>query len=109
VGEALRRLVRTSWETLDRHRRLFALAQRELGPAALRDRHDPALNPVEALLARGRRDGVIRTDLPLDWLVTTFYTLLHAAAEEVNAGRLPHTDAGRVLDATLTSALAPPA
>ncbi len=108
VDEVLRRLVRTSWQILDRHRRLFALAQAELGPARLRERHDPALSPIEGLLERGRQDGTIRTDLPLGWLVTTFYTLLHAAADDVNTGRLPHTDAARVLDATFSSAFAPP-
>nr|WP_166639862.1 TetR family transcriptional regulator [Amycolatopsis sp. SID8362] len=108
ADEALRRLLRSSWQALDRHRRLFEVAQRELGPARLREFHDPAIDRIDKLVARGRQDGVFRTDLPLSWLVTTVYTLLHAAAEDVNAGRLPHEDAGNVLEATLMSAFAPP-
>ncbi|MGW5723378.1 TetR/AcrR family transcriptional regulator [Amycolatopsis sp. NPDC003865] len=108
ADEALRRLLRSSWQALDRHRRLFEVARRELGAARLRDFHDPAIERIDKLVARGRRDGVFRTDLPLSWLVTTVYTLLHAAAEDVNANRLPQADAGHVLEATLMSALAPP-
>jgi len=104
ADEALRRLLRSSWQILDRHRRLFEVAQRELGPARLRESHDPAIDRIDKLVARGRREGVFRTDLPLSWLVTTVYTLLHAAAEDVNAGRLPQEDAGHVLEATLLSA-----
>jgi len=103
---ALRRLLRSSWQVLDRHRRLFEIARRELGPARLREHHDPAMSRVEKLLERGRDEGVFRCDLPLSWLVTTVYTLLHAAAEDVNAGSLPAGDAARVLEATLLSALA---
>jgi hypothetical protein len=44
----------------------------------------------------------------LSWLVTTVYTPLHAAAEDVNADRLPQEDAGHVLEATLMPAPAPP-
>jgi AcrR family transcriptional regulator len=108
ADEALRRLLRSSWQVLDRHRRLFEVAQRELGPVRLREYHDPAIDRIDKLIARGRRDGVFRTDLPPRWLVTTVYTLLHAAAEDVNAERLPQQDAGRVLEATLLAALAPP-
>lgn len=108
ADEALRRLLRSSWQILDRHRRLFEVGQRELGPAVLRKYHDPAIDRIDKLIARGRRDGVFRTDLPSSWLVTTVYTLLHAAAEDVNADRLPQEDAGHVLEATLMSALAPP-
>jgi AcrR family transcriptional regulator len=108
AAEALRRLLLTSWQVLDRHRRLFEVAQRELGPARLREHHDPAMRRIEQLLTRGQAEGVFRTDLPLSWLVTTIYTLLHAAAEEVNAGRLDPAEAGPALDATLQSTLAVP-
>jgi AcrR family transcriptional regulator len=105
---ALGRLLRTSWAILDQHRRLFEVAQRELGPTRLRAHHDRAMVVVQRILSRGRDDGVFRADLPLDWLVTTVYTLLHAAAEDVNRGRLSPADAGPVLEATLRSALAVP-
>jgi len=61
---------------------------------------------VAHLIDRGQGDGDFRTDLPRDWLVATFYSLLHAAAEEVDAGRLPHDRAPDVLEATILAALA---
>jgi AcrR family transcriptional regulator len=107
ADDALRRLLRSSWPILDHHRRLFDVAQRELDPDRLREHHDPVMSRVEELIARGIHDRVFRADLPLSWLVTTVYTLLHAAAEDVNTGRLAQEDAAGVLEATLLSALAP--
>lgn len=104
--EALRRLLRSAWHELDQHRQLFDLAQRELGSVRLRERHREVVDHVESLLARGRDEGAFRTDLPLSWLVTTVYSLLHAAAEDVNAGHLSADEAPGVLEATLLPALA---
>lgn len=103
--EALGRLLRTSWHVLDRHRQLFELAQRELGPVWLRQRHREVVDHVAGLLARGQQEGVFRSDLPMNWLVTTVYSLLHAAAEDVNAGQLKAEEAADVLEATLLPAL----
>ncbi|MBC6445972.1 helix-turn-helix transcriptional regulator [Actinokineospora sp. HBU206404] len=108
ADEALRRLLRSSWSVLDRYRRLFDSAQRELGSTKMREQHDPAMAMVAALIDRGRREGTFRTDLPVDWLVTTVYTLLHAAAEDVNNGRQSAGDVTGLLEATLLQALAPP-
>jgi AcrR family transcriptional regulator len=105
--QALGALVRSSWRVLDRYRRLYQAAQRDLTPERLRKHHDAALDRVETLIAKGQNEGVFRTDLPRDWLVTTFYSLIHAAADDVNAGRLDAHDAARVLEATLLPALAP--
>lgn len=108
ADEALGRLLRSSWQILDRHRRLFEVAQRELGNDQLRAHHSSATARVERLLTRGRREATFRTDLPTSWLVTTVYTLLHAAAEDVNTGRLQQAKAADVLVATITSALTSP-
>ncbi len=108
ADDALRKLIASSWHALDRHGRLFELAQRELDPQRLRAYHDKVLAHVERLIRRGQDEGVFRTDLPLHWLVTMFYSLLHAAAEDVSADRLGESDAAGVLTATLLPALAPP-
>jgi AcrR family transcriptional regulator len=107
--EALEQLLRSSWEILDRHRRLMVAAARHLGPVRLRERHTRVLARVERLIARGQDEGAFRTDVPRDWLVTVTYSLLHAAAEEVNAQRLPSSRAASVLASTLLPALAGPA
>jgi AcrR family transcriptional regulator len=108
ADEALARVIRSSWAVLDRHRRLFEAAQRDLGAQRLRRHHDRVMTRVEKLLGRGRDEGVFRDDLPMSWLVTSVYSLLHAAAEDVNGGRLRREDAAHVLEATLLPALAPP-
>lgn len=107
ADQTLRALIRSSWQLLDRYRRLLQAAQRDLDAEDLRRHHDTALARVEMLLTRGQAEGTFRTDLPLGWLVTTFYSLVHAAADDVNAGRLDPADAAPVLEATLLSALRP--
>jgi hypothetical protein len=57
------------------------------------------------LIARGQADGTFRTDLSPQWLLATFYAVLHAAADEVDAGRLTSQAAAGTLVATLRSVL----
>ncbi|MFF8293403.1 TetR/AcrR family transcriptional regulator, partial [Streptomyces sp. NPDC016309] len=66
------------------------------------------LGRVERILTRGQHEGTFRTDLPMTWLVTTFYSLLHAAAAEADTRRLKAGDVPDVLDRTLTSILRSP-
>jgi AcrR family transcriptional regulator len=108
ADDVLRQFIRSSWDVLDRHRRLFTVAQRLLPPDHLRARHGPALTDVDTLIARGRAEGRFRTDLSVAWLATVVYGLFHAAAEAVNAGELDQTDAPAVLEATLLPLLATP-
>lgn len=103
---ALERLVRTSWPILDRYRRLRTVAMAELGPERLRGHHDRTLNHVEQLIRRGQDDDLFRTDLPVDWLITMFYAVLHGAADEADAGRISPADAPDLLAATVRSLLA---
>jgi AcrR family transcriptional regulator len=106
--EMLGRLARSSWQILNDHRQLMVAGHRYLGAERMRTLHDRALGQVESLIARGQSDGDLRTDLPRSWLVATYYALLHATAEEVNAGRLDPAETGDVVAATIISALAPP-
>ncbi|GGL41566.1 TetR/AcrR family transcriptional regulator [Planomonospora parontospora] len=108
AGQALAEVVRSCWQVLDRYRSLQAAAVRVLGPERMRAHHDEPMAVVGDLLARGRGDGTVRADLPHDWLLATVYGLLHTAAAEVEAGRLPAADAPGVLEATLVSVLVPP-
>ncbi len=102
--EALGRLIRSSWRIVDHHRSFLAAAQHDLPPARIRHHHDQAMARVERLIARGQDEGNFRTDLPRPWLVATFYSVLHGAAEEVDAGRLDPSQAAEVLTATLLAA-----
>ncbi|MFI7679040.1 TetR/AcrR family transcriptional regulator [Actinophytocola sp. NPDC049390] len=100
---ALERLVRTSWPILDRFRRLRTAALAELGAERLRRHHDRTLHHVDQLIRRGQDDGLFRTDLPLDWLVAMFYAVLHAAADEADAGRTSPSTAPDRLARTVLS------
>ena len=64
---------------------------------------------MRSLIEHGQRVGTFRRDLPRQWLVTTAYSLMHAAAEDAAAGRLDPGDAARLITATLLAAFTPQA
>lgn len=104
---AFGRLVDSSWRLLDESRALLAVAQRELPQGRIRDLHEDLEGRVRRLLERGQREGVFRGDLPVAWLLATMHALMHAAADEIAAGRLEPDHAGPFLQATLLAAYAP--
>jgi TetR/AcrR family transcriptional regulator, mexCD-oprJ operon repressor len=99
--EALERLLRKGWRELDRREAVARAAAEHLPAESLRRQHEPMLAVLQALVVRGRDDGAFRTDLPAEWLVTTFYALIHAAGDDVRAGRMGSDDALRVLTTTM--------
>jgi TetR/AcrR family transcriptional repressor of mexCD-oprJ operon len=105
--EALTRLVNATWRLVHRARSLVAAVERELPAERVRQHHDRHLARATELIRRGRAKGVFRTDLPEQWLATTMYTLMHAAAAEVRAGRLDGADAGPTIATTLIGAWSP--
>jgi TetR/AcrR family transcriptional repressor of mexCD-oprJ operon len=107
-AEALERVVAAGWRELDRNRGLAAAALADLSPTALRRAHRAAYRRLGELIERGRSDGSFRTDLPTDWLITSALALIHAAGDEVRAGRITQAAALRFLAASIHSLLAPP-
>jgi AcrR family transcriptional regulator len=105
---ALARLVASSWQIVDQFRSVLQAAQRELPADRIRTRHDRILRRLQALISRGQRAGVFRTDLPSRWLISTCYSVMHAAAEDCAAGRLDPGQAARIITATLLAAFTPP-
>lgn len=99
--EALDRVIAAGWRELDRNAAVAEAAAAELSPAALRRVHDAAHRRVRALVDRGRAEGAFRTDLPADWLVTSWFALMHACGDDVRAGRRDATAALGVLTATV--------
>lgn len=106
-AEAFYRLVTSSWRLLDESRSLLAAAQRELPHERIRALHHDHEVRVRQLLERGQHEGAFRSDLPVSWLLATTHAVLHGATDEVAAGRLDPTDAGRFVAATLSAAFAP--
>ncbi len=109
ADEAFSLLVRSGWRILEQHAFLLAASEGVIAPARRRRHHEKVLARVERVLVRGQEEGVFRTDLPLSWLVTTFYSLLHAAAAEADARHLKVKDVPDILDSTLSSMLRTPA
>lgn len=107
--EALARLVTSSWQIVNQFRNILLAAQRELPAERIRGVHDPILRRTQSLIRRGQRAGTFRSDLPEQWLMTTAFSLMHAAAEDVAAGRVKADAAAGLITATLLAAFTPPA
>jgi TetR/AcrR family transcriptional repressor of mexCD-oprJ operon len=106
---ALARLVEASWEVTVRSGSLLVAAEKELAPEVVREAHAGKLEDrVRNFLAAGQRAGAFRSDLPTAWLVAVFHATLHAAANEIAAGRLDAAKAAGVITATLLGAYQTP-
>jgi TetR/AcrR family transcriptional regulator, mexCD-oprJ operon repressor len=105
---ALARLVASSWRIVAAHRAVLLAAEQELPAERIRTHHDRPMARVQALVERGQREAVFRADLSAQWLVAVFYTVLHGAAGEIEAGRLTVDDAADAITATLLAAYTPP-
>lgn len=100
-AEALGRLLSTGWRELGRHADMAEAASAMLTGAAMSRSHAAAHTTVAELLHRGQEDGTFRSDLPVSWLVTCCFALIHGCRDEVTAGRLSEDDAERVLATTI--------
>jgi TetR/AcrR family transcriptional repressor of mexCD-oprJ operon len=107
VREALGRLLEASWHVTHRYGGLVLAAQAALPERDLRDAHGKPAQRVLRLLRRGRREGSVRTDMPLDWQVTTIQGVIHAASGAVHRGELPAERAPGLVRATVLAALTP--
>jgi AcrR family transcriptional regulator len=81
ADEALDRMLEASWGQLARFHGLVRVAMEHLPPGAMHRTHHAMMAPLQALLERGRRDGVFRTDLPVAWLQTMYVQVVHGADE----------------------------
>lgn len=108
ADQVLAKVVRSSWQTLDRMRRVRRAALQELGPAQLRKAHQRTYRKVEQLIRRGQRQGAFRDDLPASWLTSTVYALIHGAADEVDAGNVTARKVPDLLEASVLGALGVP-
>lgn len=107
--QALVRLVEATWEVTTRSGSLVVAAEKALPPHVVRDAHAGELEDrVQNFLARAQRAGTFRTDLSTEWLVAIFHATLHAAANEIAAGRLERDQGASVITATLLGAYRTP-
>jgi TetR/AcrR family transcriptional regulator, mexCD-oprJ operon repressor len=105
-GRAFERLVDATWQVTLRSGNLIIAADKALRVTTVRQAHSGGLEErVRNLLIAGQRSRAFRSDLSADWLMATFHALLHAAANEIDAGRLEQADASRIITSTMLATL----
>jgi TetR/AcrR family transcriptional regulator, mexCD-oprJ operon repressor len=105
-GEAFARLVAATWQLTMRSGGLIVAADKALPATTVREAHVGGLEDrVRNLIEAGKRSGAFRSDLPTDWLVATLHAVLHAAATEIDAGRLDPAAAPQVITSTMLTTL----
>ena len=98
--EALDRLIGAWWSAVARNARVLrALAAVPGAAGEAHGLHAPILERLERLVVRGQRSGDFDRAAPPAWLAAAFLGLVHAAADEVAAGRMDEGDAARALRA----------
>jgi TetR/AcrR family transcriptional repressor of mexCD-oprJ operon len=101
AAEALGRLIEVGWQEISRSSHIARVASAELDPDAVRGAHEAGVELVRRLVRRGRREGSFRRDVPVEWLVSAFFALIHTARDDVSAGRLDARTALRALSRTV--------
>jgi hypothetical protein len=71
--------------------------------------HAPVEQRLSELVNRGRREGGFRHDVPVRWLLTVYFALVHAAGREVANGPSTASEAEEFLLRTLLGAFGAPA
>jgi AcrR family transcriptional regulator len=104
----LGQVLRVAWQNLNRLRRVRDAVLQELGPRQVRSAHDRIFRRVEQLIVQGQRQRLFRADLPAAWLASMLYALIHGAADEADAGRVPVETVPDLLVATALAALGAP-
>jgi TetR/AcrR family transcriptional repressor of mexCD-oprJ operon len=105
--EALERAITASWAELSRHTGIAEAAAAQLSPEALRKAHDAGNAHARRMFEAGMERGEFRDDVPSAWLVSVYHALLHAAGDDVRAGRLDSDTALHALITTMRAAFAP--
>ncbi|MEU4695575.1 TetR/AcrR family transcriptional regulator [Nonomuraea dietziae] len=103
--DAMTRLLASSWELVAESAALLTAAEGVLPAGRVRELHAEPAERMAELIRRGQEQGVFRTDLPTTWLVSMTHYILHGAANEVRAGRLPSHDAADVVTKSIHSVL----
>lgn len=106
--DALARLLEATWHVTHRYGGLVLAAQAALPEGELREAHDQPAKRVQRLLRRGRREGSIRTDMPLDWQVMLIQGVIHAASGAVHRGEVAAEQAPDLIRSTVLAAFTPP-
>ncbi len=95
---ALVRLLRASWQTFARYPFLRPSTMTPVGVQGAHERHEPINERLERVIGRGQDTGAFDRRLSPTWLLAAMVGLVHAAHEEVAAGRMTVEDAAVALE-----------
>lgn len=107
ADEALRRVIEAAWSEIGSDSAIAQGAATYLSAEAMHRAHAKARALIARLLERGRKEGAFRTDLSSEWILTCALSLIHAAHDEVRAGRMKSSKALEELTTTLGEIFAP--
>jgi AcrR family transcriptional regulator len=99
--EVLEGLIALAWSEQGRYEWITRAISEELSPAALARSHRTLHRPIAALIKRGQKEGAFRRDLPADWLMSSYFALMHACVHSLDAGTVKAEDAVGLLQTTL--------
>lgn len=100
----LNRLVPAWWETVGEHAHVLGVLDAELSDldgGSTHQFHEPILERLEDLAARGQADGSFDGSVTAEWLAAAFLGLVHTAADEVARGRMDREEARAALEASI--------
>jgi TetR/AcrR family transcriptional regulator, mexCD-oprJ operon repressor len=103
VTDAIRRVIDALLVVGDRYR---IMSEERRNWPEMRAQEESVGAPLIALLERGQRNGELRADLPLRWLVAAlFSSLLNEALRAVGRGDIERAEAGALVTTTFLDAV----
>jgi AcrR family transcriptional regulator len=106
--EALERVLRATWQELDRFHALLAINTSRLSAKELRRRHLPVTTQLAPLIERGQKEGLFRSDLPVSWHLAVIRAIVHTASNELQSGRIAEREVEAAMLTTALAAIAGP-
>jgi AcrR family transcriptional regulator len=104
VADAIARVVDALLVVGDRYR---ILSEERRQYPELREQEESVGAPLIALVERGQRNGEIRDDLPLRWIVASLGSLVNEALRAVGREDIDRAQAGSLVTTTLLESMRP--
>lgn len=102
ASDAIARVVDALLVVGDRYR---ILSEERRGYPELREQEEAVGAPMIALVERGQKEGELRDDLPLRWLVATLGALVNEALRAVGREDIDREKAGAIVTATFLESM----
>lgn len=102
ASDAIARVVDALLVVGDRYR---ILSEERRGYPELREQEEAVGAPMIALVERGQKEGELRDDLPLRWLVATLGALVNEALRAVGREDIEREKAGAIVTATFLESM----